>query len=358
MVSKKEIHEQLKKIKFNQLGWGRSEAAELPSIILPDEEIYECVNGMYEGGFALLVVTDIRVLLIDKKPLNFLTVEDMRFDMITQIDYNHRLFGADIGISAGSKNLRFRSYNQPKLRKLIGHVQHCMAESKKKQSDHQDTQVSHLEQINVQLQAYLSAQAQYQHQLQQMQMQQHNQGGNEQAQAPQPVAVAALPAPPKPSNELADYLYAQSLLAQHEENLKKEALTSKSTESSKEEVESTPQPQVQAQPIKIEEPKRVKRPMEESQVGTAQEIYQEGMREVFGNQFSSPSVSSNTQPAQSVDSNYEVNTNDQPPTTSNKRFEINPLQIAYSKLPIALRRKKFDKSLPVIPTIDPTVTGL
>ena len=117
MVSQKSIEEQLKRIGFNKFGWGRGEVNELHNIILPGEEIFECVNGTYEGGFALILASDVRVLLIDKKPLNYLTVEDMRFDMITEIDYSHRLLGANISISAGDKHLKFRSYNQPRLRK-------------------------------------------------------------------------------------------------------------------------------------------------------------------------------------------------------------------------------------------------
>ena len=125
------------------------------------------VNGIYEGGFALLVATDVRVLLIDKKPLNYLTVEDLRFDMINEMDYNHRLLGAAISIATGNKNLKFRSYNQPRLRKLIGHVQHSMADIKRQQNTHQEGQNQHLEQINQQLQSYLMAQQQQQLQLQQ-----------------------------------------------------------------------------------------------------------------------------------------------------------------------------------------------
>src|SRR4051794_14318140 len=114
MVSKKEVEKQLKNLGFKIHGWGQGEVNELYNIILPGEEIYEVVNGIYEGGFALLLATDVRVLLVDKKPLNYLTVEDMRFDMITEIDYSHRLLGANINISAGDKHLKFRSYNQPR----------------------------------------------------------------------------------------------------------------------------------------------------------------------------------------------------------------------------------------------------
>ncbi len=210
MVSEQTIHAQLKALGFKTFGWGKAEVSELHNILLPDEEIFECVNGIYEGGFALLLATDVRVLLVDKKPLNYLTVEDLRFDMINEIDYNHRLLGAYITIATGNKYLKFRSYNQPRLRKLIGHVQHAMAEIKKKQSTRQEGQNQHLEQINQQLQTYLIAQYQQQQKLHdQLQSFQAIQDGGGVAL---PSAIAQ---PIKPSPELADYLYAQGLMAQH-----------------------------------------------------------------------------------------------------------------------------------------------
>ena len=130
MVSAKSVEDQLKNIGFKR-GWNTPETNELATILLPNEKIFECVNGWYEGGYSLLCATDIRVLLIDKKPFKYLTVEDVRFDTINQIDYSHRLFNASICITAGLKNLVFKSYNQERLRKLIGHVQHRMAEIKR-----------------------------------------------------------------------------------------------------------------------------------------------------------------------------------------------------------------------------------
>ena len=158
MVSKQNIEEQLKNIKFYTRSWNRAETHELADIILPDEEIYECVNGWYEGGIALLVATNIRVLLIDKKPFKFLSLEDVRFDTINQIDYGRRFLDAHIIISAGMRDLTFRSYNKDRLRKLINHVQHRMAEIKAEQSDHSVSQREHLKNINDQLKDYLISQ--------------------------------------------------------------------------------------------------------------------------------------------------------------------------------------------------------
>ncbi len=297
MVSKQSVHRQLKNLGFKTHGWGRGEVNELHNIILPGEEIYEVVNGIYEGGFALLIATDVRVVLVDKKPLNYLTVEDLRFDMINEIDYSHRLLGAQINVATGNKDLKFRSYNQQRLRKLIGHVQHSMAEAKKKQSSHQQDQNTHLEQINQQLQTYLMAQNQYQLQMQQMQ-----QAGMAQA----PIA------PPKPGHELSDYLYAQSLLAQHQAET---GVTHPSL-----------QPATLNQISQYVQPAA---PQVVSESAAAQaanpqlrDLYEEGLQEIFGGK-------------------------PQPTTTQaqpeHRGLEINAMRVAYSKLPMALRNRKFGR---------------
>lgn len=200
MVSRESVQIQLKQIGFNHITWGKSEVDELPNIILPEEVIYECVNGYYEAGFSLLVATNFRVLLIDKKPLSYLTVLDLRFDMINEIEYSHRLMGAQITISTGSKTLVFRSYNKLRLRKLIEHVQHRMAEAKHLQSKSAEGQNDHLELLNQQLQAYLSAQHQSQQQISR-QLEQTQTSINQMPISPSIV---------EPSMELAEYLMSQT----------------------------------------------------------------------------------------------------------------------------------------------------
>jgi Bacterial PH domain len=298
MVSPQEIETQLDKIGFNYKGWGRTEVKELQNIILPDEEIYEIVNGIYEGGFALILATNLRVLLVDKKPLNYLTVEDLRFDMINELDYNHRLIGAYISISAGNKNLKFTSINQPRLRKLIGHVQRRMAEVKQKQSSHEEGQVQHLEQINQQLQSYLVAQYQQQQKLQeQIQQVQSN-----------PAAVSNLRPPPepvRPSPQLADYLYAQRLLDKYQAE--------------------TGQPLSQIQPAPAPVPALAPVPTPAAVANNQwADLYSEGKQEVFGKR----AASALTHPISTV-----------------QNLEINPFRIVTAILPQIVRSRKAAVSL-------------
>jgi hypothetical protein len=331
MVSAESVEKQLKRLKFNVHGWGRSEVRELHRIVMEGEEIYECVNGMYEGGFALLVATDSRVLLIDKKPLNYLTVEDLRFDMINELDYSHRLLGAHITISAGSKSLTFKSYNQPRLRKLITHVQHCMAESKKLQSSGQQDQKQHLEQINQQLQAYLIAQHQQQETLRE---QLKGVGTNNTA--------AAAPEPPKPSPALSDFLFAQSLLKQYREQENTQTAKPGVTQSEPVETqffEATVEPVAVPEPALAIAPPQLRQLLQTDASPHLADLYAEGMKEIFGRQ--------NQQQAALPQADQPMlattTAQDAPAQPTHNPLEINALSIAYSKLPMALRNRKFGR---------------
>jgi hypothetical protein len=339
MVTMESVEKQLKKIDFNPHAWGRTEVKELPHIMLDHEEITEVVNGIYDGGFALLVATNVRLLLIDKKPLNFLTVEDMRFDMINELDYSHRLIGARINISAGNKSLSFTSFNQQRLRKAIGHVQRCMAEAKKQQSDHAQDQKEHLAKINQQLQAYLLAQHQQQDTLRkQVEAVQTGKA------SPEDIKIEQV----KPSPALSDYLLTQTLM----EQIKQSGIDVSQFEQAKSPREATSG--IQEAEIAGELPEHSvvsnnlpPAPSPSATPSTPQmsDLYSEGMREIFGGRHSSKAETAS--PTEAV---VLTEPKTETPAAKTSRLpsipnplEINPLQIAYSKLPMALRNKKFGR---------------
>lgn len=127
MVSMREVEEQLQDIGCNFKMWGRSEIRELSNILMPDEKIAQAVNGSYEGGFALLCVTHYRVLLIDRKPM-LLTVEDIRYDMMSGVDFHNRLMGATVRIFTPNRNLVFTSWSATRLRKCVNYIQQRVSE--------------------------------------------------------------------------------------------------------------------------------------------------------------------------------------------------------------------------------------
>lgn len=128
MSSREEVEKQLKQIGCNFRFWGRSEIAELPHVLMENETVKLCVNGHYQGGFAMLCATDHRVLLIDKKPLNYLNIEDVRFELISEFDYHHRMLDANVCIFTPTKTLSFVSWNKRRLRALLHFVQQRVIE--------------------------------------------------------------------------------------------------------------------------------------------------------------------------------------------------------------------------------------
>ena len=129
MVSILNVEEQLRKIGFRSHGWGKGEIRELSKVLSDDEIILQCVNGYYQNGFAMLVATNQRLVLVDSKPM-FLTLEAIWYDKIGQLDYNHRLLNSTICISSPNKDLQFTSMNQPRLRQILAYAQERMMASR------------------------------------------------------------------------------------------------------------------------------------------------------------------------------------------------------------------------------------
>lgn len=127
MVSLHTVEQQLQDVGCNYKMWGRSEIRELRNVLMPDEIIAQAVNGTYEGGFALLCVTNYRVLLVDRKPM-LLTLEDIRYDMMSEVDYHNKLIGAIICIMTPMRTLTFTSWSVVRLRKCLNYIQQRVME--------------------------------------------------------------------------------------------------------------------------------------------------------------------------------------------------------------------------------------
>jgi hypothetical protein len=98
------------------------EVRTLPRILLPDENIEMFMSGRYEAGPAILVATNKRLILVDKKPFN-LSIEDIPYDMISEVQYSMQAFNAKITIHSISKTVNMMSYRQSMLRRFAGFVQ-------------------------------------------------------------------------------------------------------------------------------------------------------------------------------------------------------------------------------------------
>lgn len=122
MVAKKSLTGQLKGIGYKFRFFGRSEIEVLRQLIEPGEFIVQCVYGYYQGGSGLLVATDKRLLLIDKRPF-YLYVENHGYESVTQIDFMAHMLQGVLYFQADLKKFVFKSISDARLAKLCRYVQ-------------------------------------------------------------------------------------------------------------------------------------------------------------------------------------------------------------------------------------------
>jgi hypothetical protein len=127
VVTIQEVDAMLKHIGSPIRYWGRSEVKELCNVLMPGEQIKHCINGRYEGGFGMLCASDQRILLIDKKPL-YLTLEDIRYDMVAEVDFHIRLLDSTMSIVTPTKKFGFLGFRQNRMRAMTTYIQNRVME--------------------------------------------------------------------------------------------------------------------------------------------------------------------------------------------------------------------------------------
>jgi hypothetical protein len=102
---------------------------------MDNEKIVVLACGRYFGSFALLVATDQRLLLIDKRVF-FMNIEDTRYDMISEILFNSQIYSASVTIHTINKTHKFTSIkNRSQLRELTNYVQRRVMEVRGQQTN-------------------------------------------------------------------------------------------------------------------------------------------------------------------------------------------------------------------------------
>ncbi len=143
MVGTKELLRQFHLLGVRPSIWAKAEIKELAYIMVPGERLTHIVFGWYDNGFGLLCCTEYRVLLIDKRPF-FLKLEDLRYDKISEVKYQSRMFDSCVTLYYAGMELEFKSWNQGGLRKLTSYVQGTITHINRQQwlvpsDDYEDT---------------------------------------------------------------------------------------------------------------------------------------------------------------------------------------------------------------------------
>ncbi|HMT19223.1 MAG TPA: PH domain-containing protein [Candidatus Saccharibacteria bacterium] len=144
MVHIDEVMRQLRALNLQFRVFGNAEVRELALVLNEQEHIQHCIYGYYQGGSALLVATSNRLLLIDKRPF-FLNLEDVRYEMITDVRFAGRLLDATVFLQTSGKSLLFRSFADKRLRVLCGYIQDQITRARQLEHMLEDTRPAGVE---------------------------------------------------------------------------------------------------------------------------------------------------------------------------------------------------------------------
>lgn len=105
------IKKQLKSLGVSRSALSTSEARHLPKVIHPGEDIYGVVYGLSKDGFVMILVTDKRILFIDKKPF-FVNEDEITFDVVSGIRHGHAGIGSTVTLHTRIKDYQIKTLNE------------------------------------------------------------------------------------------------------------------------------------------------------------------------------------------------------------------------------------------------------
>lgn len=107
---KQRIIDELKTAGASRAGLLYSEVNLLPKVLHDDEHIVAVVHGHHEGGFAMLIATNSRVIFLDKKPL-FIKSDELSYDIVGGVNHNKSAFLAAVTLHTRIGDYTIKTFN-------------------------------------------------------------------------------------------------------------------------------------------------------------------------------------------------------------------------------------------------------
>lgn len=126
---KKKIRRELESVKVSRSALLSMEGRYLANIIHPNEYLQGVVFGYHDVGFSMLVVTDYRVLFLDRKPL-FMNEDEITFDVISGVSLTHSLFWTNVTLHTRIKDYKMLTFNRKAAELFTEYVEYrCLEHS-------------------------------------------------------------------------------------------------------------------------------------------------------------------------------------------------------------------------------------
>jgi hypothetical protein len=130
MVSPEIVRKQLDRLGIGSMPLCNSEIRQLPRLLVVGEEIEGLLAGRYFAGYSIMVATNFRLLIIDKKLGGGLIFEDIPYDMIAEVEFGHGPFSSHLTIHARSKKIDFKVFRGSPVMDFAQYLEQRMMEAR------------------------------------------------------------------------------------------------------------------------------------------------------------------------------------------------------------------------------------
>ncbi len=115
------VKRQLREVGFTNKHWGWSGIRQLPLILDRDERIDRIITGFYSGGHALVIATNKRIMIVDKKPMSF-DAQEIHYEMVTEVEHYMGIFTAKLKIHCLTTDLELTSIQKANIQTFAIYV--------------------------------------------------------------------------------------------------------------------------------------------------------------------------------------------------------------------------------------------
>ncbi|MCA9347351.1 PH domain-containing protein [Candidatus Saccharibacteria bacterium] len=130
-VEARDVKLQLVKLGATPSQLKRPEVAELSKILYENEIIEAFILGYYDGGYGMMVATNIRVVFIDITPFGRLKIDDIPYGSVNSVELQIGMFFASVSLFSGPVRYRFWWLNKNSAHDFNRYVEYQMLKHQK-----------------------------------------------------------------------------------------------------------------------------------------------------------------------------------------------------------------------------------
>jgi hypothetical protein len=116
------IKQELRELGVSRYGLLKLESRFLPRIIHKGEHIMGVVYGSHQEGSVMIVATDRRIIVLDKKPL-FVNEDEISYVVVGGVSFSHAGLGTTVTLHTRTKDYTVQTLNQQCARGFVEYIE-------------------------------------------------------------------------------------------------------------------------------------------------------------------------------------------------------------------------------------------